>query len=430
MKNCQTEEERRSTAELIRPFTFIKLFSVADNEINPRSAKENGITQDIRATLATSPECFWLMSKGIVLASQNCRISDRGRVGLTFTEDPKREGILDGGHNALAIAQFILTQLYPDNKIIKEWSDCKSFWNDNLDEIIKLFNEKGGNDYFRFSIPVEVIFPSDEEGAYDEYLKYISYICDARNTNVQLKDSTKDNQVGIYDELKNGIACRDNVIWKTGMSGKIKVEDIVSIASLLFIHLQEKDLLAKGLNTLSPVAIYSAKSRCVDFFGDVVRNATYSTKEGDKYVINSPLIKSAMSMVNDLIVFYDKMYLKFPAIYQRNPGKFGLIKSVDMKKSGSPFGSFDEIIDYRYPAAFFIPLFCGVRELIAYNESTNTISWLINPTTINFDDLDCEKYVEMMKFLQLNPQNVGKNSMMYREGIDTFNAYKNKVINR
>ena len=414
----------------ISPFTFIKLFAVAENEINPRVAKENGITQDIRATLSTSPECFWLMSKGIVLASQNCRLSDRGRIGLTFNENPQREGIMDGGHNALAIAQYILQQLYPDQKIIKEWSECKCFWREHLNEIITKFNDQGGNEAFPFSIPIEIIFPTDADGAYEEYLKYISLICDARNTNVQLKDSTKDNQVGIYDLLKDHLSCRDNVIWKAGMRGKIKVEDVVSIASLLFVHLQEKGLLPANLNTLNPISIYSSKSRCVDFFGDVIRHPEISDKNGDKYVIKNSLIKSAISLADDLIKFYDKMYLKFPSIYQRNPGKFGAIKAVEKKASRSPFGSYDDTIDHKYPAGFFIPLFCGVRELLNYSECTNTISWIINPTTINYDDLDCEKYVEMVKFLQFNPQNVGKSAMMYREGVDTFNAFKNKVLNR
>jgi hypothetical protein len=245
-----------------------------------------------------------------------------------------------------------------------------------------------------------------------------------------LKDSTKDNQVGIYDLLKDHLSCRDNVIWKAGMRGKIKVEDVVSITSLMFIHLQEKGLLPANLNTLNPISIYSSKSRCVDFFGDVIRHPEISEKVGDKYVIKNSLIKSAISLADDLIKFYDKMYLKFPSIYQRNPGKFGAIKAVEMKESKCPFGSYDDTIDHKYPAGFFIPLFCGVRELLNYSDCTNTVSWVINPTTINYDDLDCEKYIEMIKFLQFNPQNVGKAAMMYREGMDTFNAFKNKVLNR
>lgn len=224
----------------ISPYSFIKIFASADNEINPRIAKENGITQDIRSTLTSFPELFWLMSKGIVLATQNCKILDRNRVSITFDEDKSREGIMDGGHNALAIAQFILQKLYPENKVIKEWLECKEFWKDNYEEIIDRFNKVGGNETFRFTIPVEIIFPGEDEGAYDEYLDSISQICDARNTNVQLKASTKDNQIGIYDELKANLSCSNDVIWKTNEQGRYKVEDLVSVSSLLFIFFTRK----------------------------------------------------------------------------------------------------------------------------------------------------------------------------------------------
>lgn len=414
----------------ISPFTFIKLFAAADNKINPRVAKENQITQDIRATLATEPEIFWLKSKGIVVATQNCKLSDRNRVGITLSEDIDREGIMDGGHNTLAVAQFLLVNLFPENKLIKDWAGMKEFWAENTDEIVERFNKNVESGMFNFSIPIEIIFPSDDEGAFEEYLEFINSICDGRNANVQLRDSAKDNQVGIYDGFKDLIACKKDVIWKTGMPGKIKVENVVSIASLLFISLQEKSLLPPSISTLNPVSIYSGSGKCVDFFGEVIRHQDVSVKDGDKYVITNPRVKSAMSMIDDLLKFYDKMYLNFPAIYQRTPGKFGGIKAVEMKSSKCPFGYFEEVIDYKYPNGFFIPLFCGVRELITYNETTDTISWIINPATINFDDLDCETYVEMIKFLNFNPQSVGKAAMMYKNGVNTFNAYKNAVLNR
>ena len=414
----------------ISPFTFIKLFAAADNKINPRVAKENQITQDIRVTLATSPEVFWLKSKGIVIATQNCRLSDRNRVGITLSEDIQREGIMDGGHNALAIAQYLLINLFPDNKLIKEWEPIKEFWTEHYEEIIERFNQNNESGLFNFSVPIEIIFPSDEDGAFEEYLAFINEICDGRNANVQLRDSAKDHQVGIYNGFKDLISCKDQVIWKTGMPGKIKVESVVSLASLLLLSLQEKNLLPPSLSTLNPVSIYSSSGRCVDFFGEVIRHPDVSEKRGDQYVITNQRVLSAMTMVDDLLKFYDKLYLKFPSIYQRNPGKFGGIKAVEMKSSKCPFGYFEDTIDYKYPSGFFIPLFCGVRELIMYNETTDTISWIINPVTINLDDLDCEKYVEMIKFLNFNPQNVGKAPMMYREGADTFAAYKNKMLNR
>ena len=414
----------------ISPYHFIRLVGAADNKINPRSARENGITSDIRETLDVSPNLFWLMSKGILIATENCKLLDRGRVSLTT--DGEREGIMDGGHNALAIAQFITNRLFPEIKMFKTWAECKDFWKSNEKEIIKRFNEAGGNDAYKFSIPVEIIFPGNGDGALDEYYDTISQICTARNTNVQLKQATQDNQVGIYDILKESLSCSNRVIWKSGQNGDIKVEDVVSLAVIPLIFLQENGRLPndKSIKTLNAISVYSQKSKCVDFYGDVLKHSAISTKQEDKYVLNDSLVRSALLMVDDIVKAYDKMYLSFPDIYNRNAGKFGRITAVDQKDKKNvpaPFYTTSQKTDYKYSAAYFLPLFCGIRKLMYIDESTNTLKWKKNPasSSFNYQDLNCSKYIEMVKFLDYNPLKVGKASMMYLEGLDVFGALLN-----
>ena len=409
----------------ISPYHFIRLIGVSDNKINPRAARENGITSDIRETLDLSPNLFWLMSKGILIATENCKLLDRGRVSLTTDGD--REGIMDGGHNALAISQFLITKLFPEIKIFKTWTDCKEFWIKNEKEIIKRFNDQGGNDTFNFSIPIEIIFPSDEDGALDEYYETISQICTARNTNVQLKQATQDNQVGIYEVLKEHLSCSDKVVWKSGQSGDIKVEDIVSMAVIPLIFLQEQGRLPndKTIKTLNAVSVYSQKSKCVDFYGDVLKHPQISTKKEDKYILNNSLVRSALEMIDDIVKAYDRMYLAFPDIHNSNAGKFGRINAVDQKKTKSvtvPFITTSQKTDYKYSAGFFLPLFCGIRKLMYIDEATNTLKWIKNPADPSFDfrELRCAKYIEMVKFLAYDPLKVGKASMMYLEGLDVF----------
>lgn len=412
----------------ISPYHFIRLVAIADNQINPRAARENGITSDIRETLECYPEIFWLKSKGILLATENCKLLDRGRVSLTL--DGAREGIMDGGHNALAIAQYIISNLYPKSKIMKSWQDYKDFWREKEDEIIRLFNEAGGNDHFRFSIPIEIIFPGDEDGALDEYYEMISQICTGRNTNVQLKQATQDNQVGIYETLKSNLSCSDKVIWKSGQIGEFKVEDVISLADIPLIFLQENGLLPKSIKTLNPISVYSQKSKCVDFYGDVLKNKEISTREEDKYKLDSTLVSSALKMTNDIIKAYDKMYLTFPEIHNANAGKFGRINAVEQKDTkciNVPFQTTSQKTDYKYSAGFFLPLLCGIRKLMCIDEVTNTIKWKINPMDIDFHELKCAKYIEMVKFLQYDPLKVGKASMMYLEGLDVFSAVLNNA---
>lgn len=414
----------------ISPYHFIRLIGVVDNKINPRAARENGITSDIRETLDLSPNLFWLMSKGILIATESCKLLDRGRVKFTTTGD--REGIMDGGHNALAISQFLVSRLFPDSKIFKTWSDCKAFWAQNEKEIIKRFNEQGGNEAFRFSIPVEIIFPGEEDDALDEYYETISQICTARNTNVQLKQAAQDNQVGIYDVLKTNLSCADKVIWKTGQPGEIKAEDIVSLAVIPLIFLQENGRLPddRSIKTLSPVSIYSQKSKCVDFYGDVLKHTEVSTRREDKYILHNSLVRSALEMIDDIVKAYDRLYLSFPDIHNKNAGKFGRITAVDQKDKkcvSVPFKTQSQKTDYKYSAGFFLPLFCGIRKLMYIDELTNTLKWKKNPADVSFDfrDLNCAKYIEMVRFLQYDPNKVGKASMMYLEGQDIFTAMLN-----
>lgn len=426
--NEDVKIERISSS--ISPYHFIRLVGVADNKINPRAARENGITADIRETLESSPNLFWLMSKGILMATENCKILDRGRISLTTNGD--REGIMDGGHNALAISQYIISRLFPEMKIFKTWADCKIFWDKNENEIIKRFVESGGNDAFPFSIPIEIIFPSNEDGGLDEYYQSISQICTARNTNVQLRQATQDNQVGIYEDLKKYLTCSDGVMWKAGQAGSIKVEDVVSMAVLPLIFLQESGLLPKdkSIKTLNPISIYSQKGKCVDFYGDVLKHQDISEKIEDKYILNNSLVRSALKMVDDIIKAYDKMYLSFPDIYNKNAGKFGRISSVEQKKKYKlPFRSYSSKSDYSYPAAFFLPLFCGIRRLMFVDNTTNTLNWRLNPASDDFDfrSLNCCKYIEMIKSLEYNPLKVGKAQMMYLEGMDVFEAFMYKT---
>lgn len=430
--NAQTSNEGikiQRISSSISPYHFIRLIGAADNKINPRSARENGITSDIRETLSVSPYLFWLMSKGILIATEECKILDRGRVSITTFGE--REGIMDGGHNALAIAQYLITTLFPEIKMFKTWADCKDFWRNNENEIIKRFNDMGGNDKFQFSIPVEILFPANEEGALDEYYETISQICTARNTNVQLKQATQDNQVGIYDILKDTLSCSNRVIWKSGQEGDIKAEDVVSLAVIPLIFLQENERLPKTIKTFNAISIYSQKSKCVEFYGDVLKHSAISNKKEDKYVLNNDLVLSALHMVDDIVKAYDKLYLAFPDIYNKNAGKFGRISSVEQKTKKSvhvPFLTTAQKTEYKYSAAYFIPLYCGIRRLMTIDEETNTLKWIINPADaiFKFEDLNCSKYIEMVKFLDYNPIKVGKATMMYLEGLDVFEAYLNK----
>lgn len=406
----------------ISSFNFIKLLNQADNKVNPRIASINKITKSIHETLDKSPELFWYKSKGLLLATESCELLDRNRIKLSFN-NLDYEGIMDGGHNTFAIAIFIIEKLF--DKKLKKWDECKEFWDKNYDELIKRFKERESE--FNFSIPIEVITPNDEDGSLEQFYDFISEICSARNNNVQLKETAKGNQVGYYDYLKEILDNDFDIIWKTGDSGKIKSEDVISLASLGLIFLKNNGKLPKDLKSLNKISIYSQKSKCVDFFNNVLSHNQISTEEKGKFILQDPAVKSALSLTKDILSFFDRMYVDFPSLYHKaTPGKFGRITAVNNKKKGRvPFYTTTDMADYQYSFGFFYPIVAGLTNLMGYDERNNEVFWRVNPKNLDLQTLELNQYVNIIKLVNFDPQKIGKGDVFYKEAETVFE----RVIN-
>jgi hypothetical protein len=401
----------------VSPLTFIKLLKEADNKVNPRIATVNKITKSIHETLDISPELFWFKSKGILISTENCEILERNRIKITF-DNLDYEGIMDGGHNTFAIAIFIIEKLF-GNKL-KNWDDCKLFWDENYEEIINRF--ESNQEIFKFSIPIEIITPNNEDGALEEFYDNISEICSARNNNVQLKETAKGNQVGYYDSLKEHLGSKYDIIWKTGDDGEIKSEDVISLSTLGLIFLKEKNLLPNELKSLNKISIYSQKGKCVDYFNEVISNSQVSYEEKGKYILNSNIVNSVLGMTDDILSFFDRLYIEFPSLYHKAaPGKFGRISSVNNKhQSKVPFGTTEQKSDYQYSFGFIYPLICGLTGLMEYDERNEEVYWKINPKNLDLNRLDLFQYVELIKIVNFDPQKIGKGVVFYNEAESIF----------
>jgi hypothetical protein len=403
----------------ISPLNFIKLLNVAENKVNPRNAKNNRITKDIQETLEFNPQLLLFKSKGLLLATQSCKILERSRVELSF-ENAEFEGIMDGGHNTLAIASFLIDKLY-ENVVIKSWEDCKKFWNENYDEILDQF--KLHQESLCFSIPIEIIFPNSDEGAIDEYYEYLSEICSARNNNVQLGEASKGNHKGYYDSLKDILEPKGfKVIWKAGSSGNIKAEDVISLATIPLIFLKNNSLLPKDIKSLNKISVYSQKSKCVDFFNSLMAHQEITYEEKGRYILNDDYIESALSLTEDILRFFDKMYIAFPDLYNKtSPGRFRGIKAVNNDIEGKvPFHTTDSKASCQYPFGFFIPLVAGLTELMRVDEESNKVDWIINPNELDLADLDLTQYVNIIKLANFDPQKIGKGEVFYNDAETVF----------
>lgn len=420
----QTLGSLRRIVGFVHGKSLIGLLDVADLSANPRSAKSGSVTSEIIQSMEQTPEIFPFKTKGLLLGSSSYRALERHRYELSF-RDPEIEGILDGGHNALAIGIYLLQLAGVDERVIasiRTWADFKTAWAKYRGEVLEC------RDLIDFLIPVELLVPSDPEEV-DEFTSHLLDICSARNNNVQLTEEAKANQMGFYtslhDALPEDLARR--VEWKTNDGGKIKVRDILALAWIVLPHLQE----AKATHVL-PNQIYRNKAICVEQFNRFMALKTVSREsEGYKREVFNPRVLRTFSIVADLPALYDQIYEAFPEAYNKAGGAFGKISAVRMfdpekvgekgaeKKSRylrrqptTPF--YERPCLYTCPDGFVLPLMYGLSALM---EDTSTgVRWAKDPE--KFLKL---KLVEIMKayrfFMetaQWDPQKVGKNLSVYQ----------------
>lgn len=103
----QTVNDITKFVGLAKAKCFVSIIDNLNLEANPRSSKTGAVTDAIEETIESSPELFPFMSKGVLLASSDYKNPKESYIKI-IPDDPKIEGILDGGHNTLAIGLHIL----------------------------------------------------------------------------------------------------------------------------------------------------------------------------------------------------------------------------------------------------------------------------------------------------------------------------------
>lgn len=399
----------------ISPKQFIKLMRNAENKVNPRTAKVNGITKAIQETLTNYPELFWYKTKGILLSTQSLRLLERNRVEISLSNQ-EYEGVMDGGHNTFAIASFMLNSLLGIK--VKNWKECKIIWEESYEDIVEKFSQH--EEEYNFSIPIEIIYPNDDDGSVDQFYDHIAEICSARNNNVQLTETAKGNKVGYYDYMKDLLDDEFSIIWKAGESGKIRSEDVISLATIPLMVLNDKNLLPKGIKKLNPISIYSQKSKCISFFNSILDHTEISDEVNGKHILLDDSVKSALDLVADIMKFYDRLFVKFPRMYNNISPGFARISSVTQKEKAPLFKTRGNCPN-TYPPAFIYPIVSGLTSLIV--EEKGLLSWRIDPNKIILEDLDLDIYIDQIKLVRYDAQKVGKSEVFYKQAKSIFGDY-------
>lgn len=430
----QVEGPVRRIVGFVKARNMLTLFDSADLEANPRSAKSGPVTDAIIESITETPETFPFKTKGVLVGASDYDALDRRRYELRF-EDRHVEGILDGGHNMLAIGTYILAQATGDPKLakkIKRWQDFAEAWSEHRSAVTAFSKASSGDEEsgpLDFLVPLEILVPSDVED--DEvvatFKSSLLDICAARNNNVELRLETKANQKGYYEELRNALpkAIADRVEWKTNDGGEIKVRDLIALAwiPLSVIELPEP---LQHIRVV-PQNIYRNKGECVKLFDELMSDETVSKPTGGEYTheLHNTQVASALKLAAELPHLYDKIYRDFPIAYNGDKeGRFGALTIVrrakDMRsKPVTHFTSKD--VDYVYPDGLIMPLVYGLKALMELDDN-GCVRWKEEPSKFIDDHLDAivRKYRVILDAFRADPQKVGKNEGSYDLVLDAF----------
>jgi hypothetical protein len=413
--------------------SMVRLIDIADLQANPREAKVGEVTGEIEESLQDTPNLFHFKSKGILLAAGKCQVRERNRYQLAF-DDEDIEGVLDGGHNLLAIALHILRAALGEDherilRSVKRWENVPDVWRDNRDKIEKIQSE------LTFLTPLEVIYPQEGAAGRDNFEDAVLDVARARNNNAELTEETKANKAGFYDAIRGSIDSDlvEQIEWKTNDGGRIKVRDLVALSWIPLSRIEE-DL--PGKSEFSPVAMYRNKGQCVSAYNSLMASDTISQKaKGEIRELKHKGVKSAIAMLKDIPRLFDLIYEEFPVAYNNESPGFGRVSSVRIWEPAKADSSDPKYLSrpthtkfYRneckfdFPDGFIMPLVWALGELMEYKDGR--VSWKTDPARFIKKNLPktLKVYYGMIQMANYDPQKVGKTSACYYLAANDFKS--------
>jgi hypothetical protein len=413
--------------------SMIRLIDIADLQANPREAKVGDVTEEIEDSLEATPQLFHFKTKGILLAAGVCLPRERNRFELKF-DDEDIEGILDGGHNLLAIALHMLRKALGGEGVkllrsIKRWEMVPEVWNSHRDKIGEL-KEK-----LDFLTPLEIIYPQEGAEGRDDFEDAVLDVARARNNNAQLTEETKANKAGFYDAIRDSIDPKlvDEIEWKTNDGGRVKVRDLVALS---WIPLSKIDEEIPGKNEFTPVAMYRNKGACVSAYNTLMGSDEISQKaKGDIRELKHKGVKSAIAMLKDIPRLFDLIYSEFPEAYNHASPGFGRVSSVRIWDPTKADSSDPKYLSheahtkfyraecrYDFPDGFIMPIVWALGELMEYKDGK--VAWKTDPSRFirKYLPKTLDVYFGMIQMANYDPQKVGKTPACYHLVANDFKS--------
>jgi hypothetical protein len=423
----------------VRGRDLYPLFDHVSLEANPRAAKTGSVTRAILESLDKTPELFPFKSKGILIGTSTYEALQRNRFELNFA-NPDSEGILDGGHNMLAIGIYMLSTVASDREITcaSLWEDMQDLWEQYRSELNEV------REQFDFLVPVELLVPSDpnDVNAVQQFEMSVLDICAARNNNAQLTQETKSNKLGFYTEIRErldpDIASRvewKSNEWESSEARPIKVRDLLALAWIPLNRANEAGLLPLDIS-VTPQNIYRNKGECSKQFDRLMLNSAVSeARDGPTHELINDTVASCFDVLADLPKLYDKIYADFPEAYNSNNYRFGanpIVKIYDPVRrqaakdksaylASEPTTHFlGQSVLYRYPDGLMMPLVYGLKGLM--QTDAERIVWATDPYAfldLYLGDI-AGAYRLVLDMARFDPQKLAKNQASHEFAVGEF----------
>lgn len=418
----------------VRARHFIPIIDSLDLEANPRAARDGRITHAIIESIQKTPAEFPFKTKGILLGATHYEILDRNRVRAVFTERDK-EGILDGGHNTMAIGLHLLSLGGVEDKKLRkarDWASFRALW-DEESGVVKEYRselasygrrEPAADDDLGFLIPVELIAPSDpdDEVIVEDFKSSILEICAARNNNAELAVAGKSNKAGFYDDLRTLLPSQiaDRIEWKPGEGGAVKISDLIAMTwiPLSLLEPMPTDPGEKAITAPLPQNLYRNKGECLAKFDQLMRLDAVTKDNGGKFELRNLRVHSALKVAAKMPEVFDLVEDLFPSAYNQGAGgSYGRIVAVKkMNRSGTQkYTNFEgRPIEMASPDGFLYPVVYGVRELMI-RTADGTIEWRVDPLQFIHDNIKSivKEYKAVVDAFGWDPVRVGKAPLAY-----------------
>lgn len=414
---------------LVRVKQLVSLIQAVDLDSNPRNSRAGSITADIMESLERYPETFPIMSKGILLSAVNYRKAERDRYQLRF-EDKAIEGVLDGGHNLLALGLYILGEALSEAAVAEKlgariiFSEFKGMFKQYFTEVDSFLSDPKNAPMLDRFVPVELLLPvSDSDADQLAFRDALPLIQQARNNNAQLKNQTLADHAGIFEELKKVIdpKLRDLIEWKTNDGGVVDVRDLIALAwiALPELDFDVKDKAGKRIAPPAPTQLYSGKATVLNRYVDFMESSDVGyMPPGGKYELTNPLVASALQLTNALPALFEQVCETAEAMFDHAGAKtkFAALTVVEAaNKRGPATHKFSKTsAPLAVPDGFVWPVVAGFRALIE-RDSDGVLRWGTDPVLFLHDhwkDLS-GAFFSILESGQFDPQKVGKSKLSY-----------------